>query len=89
VNNDDDDDYDDRCDNNDDDAIAFSKSAFHSGGWAPVAILGDLFRQSNRRNRYFSFGKVGGGAYPEAMCNLYLILKSMLRKSYQNLQAVI
>jgi hypothetical protein len=69
--NDDDDDYDDRSDNNDDDAIAFSKSAFHSGGWAPVAILGDLFRQRQRRDRYFSFGRGRRGLIVR-LCIIYI-----------------
>jgi len=53
-----DDDDDDRSNNNYDDVIAFSKPAFHSVGWAPVArqSMLDLFRQSHRRNQYFSLG---------------------------------
>jgi len=58
----DDEDDDDRSNNNDDVVIAFSKPAFQSVGWAPVArqSMWVLFRQIHIRNQYFSLG-VGRG----------------------------
>ena len=61
--------------NNNDVVIAFSKPAFHSVGWGPVArhSMWVLFRQSQRRNQRFSLG-VGRGrrGLTLKLCKIYV-----------------